>query len=157
MPRFTVLAARDGEDAGVEVYMGPLQPKLLSPPHPGMKRHYDLIPVLKWTHDFELGSLAAGATLASFNRDQETEADLIGLHLLNAAEYDPREAVKVMKKFIELRNLHGASLPLFATHTDPEVRLTNIQQWLGSLGEIDYSKRLVTTQECIEFKDTYRY
>jgi Zn-dependent protease with chaperone function len=104
-----------------------------------------------------LGSLAAGATLASFSRDQETEADLIGLHILNAAEYDPREAVKVMEKFVELRNLHGASLPLFATHPDPEVRLANVQQWLGSLGEIDYTKRLVTTPEFAEFKDTYRY
>ncbi len=105
----------------------------------------------------DLGSLAAGATLASFSRTQETEADLIGLHILNEAEYDPREAVKVMEKFIELRNLQGSSLPLFSTHPDPEVRLANIQQWLGSLGEIDYSKRLVTTQEFAEFKDTYRY
>ncbi|MBI3246536.1 MAG: M48 family metalloprotease [Deltaproteobacteria bacterium] len=104
-----------------------------------------------------LGSLAAGATLASFSRTQETEADLIGLHILNAAEYDPREAVKVMEKFIELRNLHGSSIPLFSTHPDPEVRLANVQQWLGSLGEVDYSKRLVTTQEFAEFKDTYRY
>jgi hypothetical protein len=104
-----------------------------------------------------LGSLAAGATLASFSRTQETEADLIGLHILNAAEYDPREAVKVMEKFIELRNLHGPLIPLFSTHPDPEDRLANVQQWLSSLGEVDYSTRLVTTQEFAEFKDTYRY
>src|SRR5262245_24881461 len=55
MPRFTVLTARDGEDAGVEVYSGPLKLELLSPPHPGMQRHYDFIPVRRWTHDFELG------------------------------------------------------------------------------------------------------
>jgi hypothetical protein len=62
-----------------------------------------------------------------------------------------------MEKFIELRNLHGSSIPLFSTHPDPEVRLANVQQWLGSLGEVDYSTRLVTTQEFAEFKDTYRY
>ncbi len=105
----------------------------------------------------DLGSLAAGATLASFSRTQETEADLIGLHILNAAEYDPREAVKVIEKFVELRNLHGSSIPLFSTHPDPEVRLANVHQWLGTLGEVDYTARLVTTQEFAEFKDVYRY
>lgn len=103
------------------------------------------------------GSLAAGATLASFSREQEVEADLLGLHILNAADYDPREAEKVMEKFIELRHLHGSSLPLFSTHPDPEVRLSNLRTWLASLGEADYSARLVTTQEFVEFKELYRY
>ena len=75
--------------------------------------------------------LAAGATLASFSRTQEIEADEIGLHILSAAEYDPREAEKVIGKFIELRALHGSSIPLFSTHPDPEERLANVQRWLG--------------------------
>lgn len=105
----------------------------------------------------DLGSPAAGATLASFSRTHETEADLIGLQILNAADYDPREAVKVMEKFVELWHLHGTTIPFFSTHPDPDVRLENIQQWLSSMGEIDYEKRLMTTEEFAEFRDMYRY
>ncbi len=106
----------------------------------------------------QIGSLAAGATLASFSRAQEIEADEIGLYILNAAEYDTREAEKVMEKFIELEGLHGRSIPLFATHPDPRDRLSHVQNWHGSPGVDDEDKRrLVTTHEFAEFKDLYRY
>jgi len=106
----------------------------------------------------QLGSLAAGATLASFSRTQEIEADEIGLHILSAAEYDPREAEKVMEKFIELRALHGSPIPLFSTHPDPEERLANVQRRLGghSVDDED-TPQLVTTNEFAEFKELYRY
>ena len=106
----------------------------------------------------QIGSLAAGATLASFSRTQELEADEIGLYILSAAEYDTREAEKVMEKFIELEGLHGRSIPLFATHPDPRDRLSHVQNWLGNHGVDDENKqRLVSTHEFAEFKDLYRY
>ena len=106
----------------------------------------------------QLGSLSAGATLASFSRTQEIEADEIGLHILSAAEYDPREAEKVIGKFIELRALHGSPIPLFSTHPDPEERLANVQRWLGGYSVDDEdTPRLVTTNEFAEFKELYRY
>jgi Zn-dependent protease with chaperone function len=104
-----------------------------------------------------IGSLAAGATLASFSRTQEIEADEVGLHILIAAEYDPREAEKVMEKFVELRALLGASTPLFSTHPDPAVRLTNVRRLLGGLNSQVSVPRVVTTHEFAEFKDLYRY
>lgn len=106
----------------------------------------------------QIGSLAAGATLASFSRVQELEADEIGLHILRAAEYDTREAEKVMEKFIELEGLHGRSIPLFATHPDPRERLSHVQNWRGSHSVDDENEqRLVTTHEFAEFKELYRY
>ncbi len=106
----------------------------------------------------QVGSLAAGATLASFSRTQEIEADEIGLHILSAAEYDPREAEGVMEKFIELRALHGSPIPLFSTHPDPEERLANVQRWLGGYSADDEdTAQLVTTNEFAEFKELYRY
>ena len=106
----------------------------------------------------QVGSLAAGATLASFSRTQEIEADEIGLHILSAAEYDPHEAEKVIEKFIELRALHGSSIPLFSTHPDPEERLSNVQRWLGGHSVDDENApQLVTTHEFTEFKELYRY
>ncbi len=106
----------------------------------------------------QIGSLAAGATLASFSRAQELEADEIGLHILRAAEYDTREAEKVMEKFIELEGLHGRSIPLFATHPDPRERLSHVQNWRGSHSVDDENEqRLLTTHEFAEFKELYRY
>ena len=106
----------------------------------------------------DFGSFAAHATLASFNRSQELEADDIGLYILSAAEYDTREAEKVMEKFIDLEGLHGRALPLFATHPDPRERLAQVQKWRTSQGEDDESEtKLVTTQEFEEFKSLYRY
>ena len=106
----------------------------------------------------QIGSLTAGATLASFSRTHEIEADAIGLHILRAAEYSPREAEKVMEKFIELRALHGSPIPLFSTHPDPEERLANVERWLGghSVDDED-TPQLVTTHEFTEFKELYRY
>ena len=106
----------------------------------------------------QIGSLAAGATLASFSRAQELEADEIGLHILRAAEYDTGEAEKVMEKFIELEGLHGRSIPLFATHPDPRERLSHVQNWRGSHSVDDENEqRLLTTHEFAEFKELYRY
>lgn len=105
----------------------------------------------------DLGTLAAGATLASFSRSHEIEADQIGLHILYEAGYDPREAEKAVQKFIELRSLYGPDMPLFSTHPDPETRLANIQTWISTLGEVDSSERIITTHEFAEFKDVYRY
>ena len=81
----------------------------------------------------------------------------MGLHILIAAEYDPCEAEKVMEKFIELRALLGASPPLFSTHPDPEVRLTNVRRLLGGRNSQVSVLRVVTTHELAEFKDLYRY
>ncbi len=74
-----------------------------------------------------------------------------------AAEYDPHEAEKVMEKFVELRALLGASTPLFSTHPDPEVRLTNVRRLLGGLNSQVSVPRAVTTHAFAEFKDLYRY
>jgi len=85
-----------------------------------------------------VGMLVAAAGALSFSRDQERDADGIGLALMRAAGYDPREASKVWANLeAELTAAPGAEAnkrnPLFATHPPSEER----KQRLTQLAEAD--------------------
>ena len=100
------------------------------------------------------GALASMATLASafgFSRDQEREADRIGLLLMEKAGYDPREAANVWNNLItELAanpgNDPATSSPMFATHPPSAERSRTLADLAagrsGNLGEIEYRARL---------------
>jgi predicted Zn-dependent protease len=102
-----------------------------------------------------LGSGVGGAALSPFNRAEESEADLIALHILKAAGYDPRAAADAMEKLTELQNNSGGTIAFFSTHPDPAARLADINGWLKNRSETDFSTRLVTTQEFAEVKEKY--
>jgi beta-barrel assembly-enhancing protease len=68
-----------------------------------------------------IGQLAAAAGAMSFSRDQEREADSIGISLMREAGYDPREASKVWDNLrAELAGAPGGdptkNSVFFATH-----------------------------------------
>ena len=71
----------------------------------------------------QLGSIGAEALLASYSRDNEREADDLGLRYMAAAGYDPRGVVGLMEM---LRNLNqqkpNAVQTLFSTHPMSEER-----------------------------------
>jgi Zn-dependent protease with chaperone function len=102
-----------------------------------------------------LGSGVGGAALSPFNRAEESEADLIALHILKAAGYDPRAAADAMEKLTELQNNSGGTIAFFSTHPDPAAWLADINGWLKNRSETDFSTRLVTTQEFAEVKEKY--
>lgn len=74
---------------------------------------------------------AQAATLGvvlPFGRDQESEADHIGLMLMARAGYDPREAVDLWRNFA---NFGGDRPPEFlSTHPSPENRIARIESLL---------------------------
>ncbi|MES2364366.1 MAG: M48 family metallopeptidase [Pseudomonadota bacterium] len=61
------------------------------------------------------------------SRRQETEADRIGVELAARAGYDPRAAITVWQKMIQL----GGSRPpeFLSTHPNPESRMQDLQQY----------------------------
>jgi predicted Zn-dependent protease len=68
-----------------------------------------------------LGSLASLAGAFGFSRDQEREADSVGLLLMERAGYDPREAAKVWENLVAEMAANPkaeaqSSTPMFATH-----------------------------------------
>jgi predicted Zn-dependent protease len=80
------------------------------------------------------GSLAQLALLASsfgFSRDQEREADEIGLELMAKAGYTPSAAAEVWDQLIAEYRAGTAERSrqlLFATHPDPEERMDTLRE-----------------------------
>lgn len=75
-----------------------------------------------------VGLVAQAATLGvvlPFSRDQESEADRIGVMYMASAGYDPREAIALWHNFASL----GGERPpkFFSTHPDPERRIARLE------------------------------
>jgi len=71
----------------------------------------------------QLGSIGAGALLASYSRDNEREADDLGLRYMEAAGYDPRGFVGLMEVLRSLNNQKPSAVQtLFSTHPMSEER-----------------------------------
>ncbi|MDB5336716.1 MAG: peptidase family protein [Planctomycetaceae bacterium] len=72
-----------------------------------------------------------GLLSLSYNRQQETEADHIGLFLMTFAGYDPDEAVEFWK---EMQNAQGGHLHLpeiISDHPSDNRRMQQLQAWVG--------------------------
>ena len=82
-----------------------------------------------------IGQLAVVASAYAYTRDQEREADEIGVTLMRRAGYDVAEASKVWENlFLEIKarpNYDSATFPMFATHPGVEER----QETLKKLAE----------------------
>ncbi len=103
-----------------------------------------------------LGGVAAAASLAPFSRAEETEADLIGLEIVEAAGYDPREASKIMDSMKAIRDKYGTGVTILSTHPPVEAREEHIRRWLDARQTRDYSSALVTTQDFAAVRQQYR-
>jgi predicted Zn-dependent protease len=77
-------------------------------------------------------ALGAGATvgiLLPMSRAQESEADHIGLILMAAAGYDPREAIGVWER-MKARSGSGKTPEWLSTHPADATRLADIKRWM---------------------------
>jgi predicted Zn-dependent protease len=97
-----------------------------------------------------VGQLAALASAFGFTRDQEREADGIGLTLMSDAGYDPREASKVWDNLrAEVAAGAGAEdgNPMFATHPPSDERSQSLARMAeratgGFVGEAELAAKL---------------
>lgn len=88
-----------------------------------------------------LGQVATVAGAYAFSREQEREADRIGLLLMREAGWDPGEAAMVWTHLIEKLAVaqagQGAPNPLLATHPAPPERRRALARWAGdATGEL---------------------
>ena len=76
-----------------------------------------------------------------YSREQESEADHIGLVYMARAGYDPQEAVAFWQRFAEYNNQQGgSSTPTFLRdHPVDSVRIKQLQGWLPE-AQAEYAK-----------------
>ncbi len=80
-----------------------------------------------------LPGLAIGGNLVilKYGRDEESEADMLGMRYMERAGYDPSGQMRVMEVLLE--NSGGSRTPEFlATHPHPESRIEDIKDLLSS-------------------------
>jgi predicted Zn-dependent protease len=81
------------------------------------------------TRELVLAAFGAGATVGvmlPFGRHQESEADLIGLHYMARAGYDPHEAPRFWERMSAMAS--GAQPPTFlSTHPSHETRIRDLE------------------------------
>jgi predicted Zn-dependent protease len=81
-----------------------------------------------------MAALGLGAQVGlslPFSRDQESEADILGLNYMRSAGYDPREAIPLWQRMSQ----SGARSPEFlSTHPDPASRIERIRAYINQQG-----------------------
>lgn len=76
--------------------------------------------------------LVAGMALASYSRDQERQADALGLGYATASGYQPREYIGVLNLLLKLQEREPDRVEkLFMTHPLTQERIGNAEQWLA--------------------------
>ena len=78
----------------------------------------------------------------AYSRDQELEADRLGVRLMEAAGYDPEASMRLLARLAELKQ---SSDPLklgeyFSTHPNSEVRIRSIRHYLQHLAGAEGAK-----------------
>lgn len=80
------------------------------------------------------GSYAALGSVLAYSRDQEREADEIGIEMMARAGYDPAEAPKIWEALMAERAAEDDSEPsiFFSTHPSNEERLESLRRRAGA-------------------------
>ncbi len=83
----------------------------------------------------EIAGAVAGLTLQSYSRDQELEADRVGLEFTHAAGYDPTAALAVIEAFRKVSGKDPSQLELlFETHPGNTARDNAVKAHLQRKG-----------------------
>ncbi|MSR07354.1 MAG: peptidase M48 [Gemmatimonadetes bacterium] len=83
-----------------------------------------------------LASQGLGVLFLKFSRDNESQADQLGLRYMRKADYDPRELPKIfvmLGRESEIGSSGGKVPEWLATHPNPENRLEQINQQIAAL------------------------
>lgn len=73
--------------------------------------------------------LAADVVDASFSRDEERQADALGVGYVMAAGYNPEGGIRLHEKL--LKQPRGISIPFFSSHPSSEERIENMRKLIG--------------------------
>ncbi len=89
----------------------------------------------------QLGGMSAGALLAHYSRDNEREADALGMEYMTRAGYTPRGMVELMEVLVQNGHRNPSAIELmFATHPMSSERLA----WAKQAASTKYAQFLNT-------------
>lgn len=77
-----------------------------------------------------LAQVSAGILQLKYSRDQENEADTLGVRFSYQSGYDPRGLISMFEKFKAMER--GSSVEWLSTHPLPETRIKNVQQMIAT-------------------------
>jgi predicted Zn-dependent protease len=69
----------------------------------------------------------------AYSREQELDADLLGVQLAHSAGFDPRGAVGLLSRLLAEANPGDPLNTYFATHPPFEVRIAQVNRYLESV------------------------
>ncbi|MEI7488579.1 MAG: M48 family metallopeptidase [Chryseobacterium sp.] len=82
----------------------------------------------QWAGVFEkVYPIGSQVALLKYGRNQESEADEMGLYLMSMAGYDPREAIPFWNR-MESASTGGRQPEFLSTHPNPETRISDINK-----------------------------
>lgn len=94
----------------------------------------------------QLAQVSAGLLQLKYSRDQESEADALGVRFIYEAGYDPRGLISTFEKF---KSMEKVSTPKWLlSHPLPEDRIKNV----AYLIQTKYPDRLLLKKDSEEFK-----
>ena len=101
---------------------------------------------------FNVTHLLQAGIMAKHSRDNEREADEIGLDALIKAGYDPDEAPKVWENIIKEMELGENKKPpaFLASHPNPKERIKNLEQQIKRYSKIERKKNKENLKKIIQ-------
>jgi predicted Zn-dependent protease len=105
---------------------------------------------------YDLRGVANGVgqmVVLKFSRDEEREADLVGLDISARAGYDPRAGIALWNKMAAL-NKNGAPIELLSTHPGGEHRIQQIQDHMNVLLPLYARSRNTTADRLPPYRST---
>ena len=86
--------------------------------------------------DLAAAALGLGAQVGislPFSREQESEADILGIRYMHTAGYDPKEAIPFWQR---MESGAGGSRPpeFLSTHPNPDNRIQRIRNYINEQG-----------------------
>lgn len=85
----------------------------------------------QWAQVFnQVYPIGSQVALLKYGRNQELEADKMGLYLMAMSGYDPREALPFWGRMDSMTGSDNRPPEFLSTHPNPESRRADIQKWL---------------------------
>jgi len=80
-----------------------------------------------------LGGMAAQLIFTRYSREDELEADKLGVEYSSGAGYDPRDVIGLFQTLNRIQEKEGQGMPSFlSTHPDPGARIQRIRELTGA-------------------------